>query len=194
MGALARSVKRVCRAGIRHLERVCQRSRSPARQRVWASLFRRGRRARSSSCIVLSTCLSNNLRHLHRSFFAFTFPGFRLARLIVAAKVPLAAGCAMRLARPRGRGREGPSLRGRGSYAVRRLRVVAIRYAPLSHAPNACSQRNLTQRIKRQAGHLKLDKKRHGCDEPRVLRRADQPIFSRSREKWPRESKRISRA
>ena len=94
MGALARSVKRACRAGIRHLERVCQRSRSPARQRVWASLFRRGRRARSSSCIVLSTCLSKNLRHRHRSFFAFTFPGFRLARLIVAAKVPLAAGCA----------------------------------------------------------------------------------------------------
>jgi len=169
MGALARSVKRACRAGIRHLERVCQRSRSPARQRVWASLFRRGRRARSSSCIVLSTCLSNNLRHLHRSFFAFTFPGFRLARLIVAAKVPLGPPrCAM----PEcgcggtGDGREGPSLRGRGSYAVRRLRVVAIRYAPLSHAPNACSQRNLTQRAKRQAGHLKLDKKRHGVMSP----------------------------
>ena len=168
MGALARSVKRVCRAGIRHLERVCQRSRSPARQRVWASLFRRGRRARSSSCIVLSTCLSKNLRHLHRSFFAFTFPGFRLALLIVrgqsASDSPPAArnrGCG-----GTGDGREGPSLRGRGSYAVRRLRVVAIRYAPLSHAPNACSQRNLMQRAKRQAVHLKLDKKRHGVMSP----------------------------
>ena len=84
-----------------------------------------------------------------------------------AAKVPLTRrrlrnrGCG-----GTGDGREGPSLRGRGSYAVRRLRVVAIRYAPLSHAPNACSQRNLTQRTKRQAGHLKLDKKRHGVMSP----------------------------
>ena len=80
MGALARSVKRVCLAGNRCDMRVCQRSRSPARQRVWASLFRRGRRARSSSCIALSTCRSNNLRHQHRSFFSFTFPGSRLAQ------------------------------------------------------------------------------------------------------------------
>ena len=165
MGALARSVKRACRAGPDtssvSASEVALQLGSVCGHRYFGEVDAQGQVVVSylvhASQTTLGICID---RFLHLLSRGSGWPGSSWRPKCLS---PPAAQCG---SHGHGDGREGPSLRGRGSYAVRRLRVVAIRYAPLSHAPNACSQRNLTQRAKRQAGHLKLDKKRHGVMSP----------------------------